>query len=222
MSRPLVLVAAGGLAAEVVEAARAGAAGQLLGVLDDDPARLGDDVCGVPVLGGLDRLVELRQSTPDLAVVVCAGRGAAREQIVGRLAAQQGGPPRYASVVHPSVAVPGSVEIGTGSILLAGVVLTARVSVGQHVVVMPGAVLTHDDVVDDYATICAGVVLGGSVRIGSRAYLGMASSVRERVVVGQDAVIGMGAGVLHHVRPATTVVGTPARCLSGVADGVRP
>ncbi|MGJ7442282.1 NeuD/PglB/VioB family sugar acetyltransferase [Aquipuribacter sp. MA13-6] len=216
MKSPVVLVAAGGLAAEAVEAMRAGDRWEPVAVLDDDLGRAGDDVCGVAVVGGLDRLAD----HPGAAVVVCAGRGATRAALVERLRGHADGPPRYATVVHPDVRVPESVRVGQGSILLAGVVLTARVQVGEHVVVMPGAVLTHDDVVDDFATLCAGVLLGGHVRIGARAYLGMGSAVRERSCVGADATVGMGAAVLGDVAPGTTAIGVPAREREGVSSGV--
>lgn len=205
MSRRLLLVAASGLAREVAQAARA-AGEDVVGFLDDDPARHGTTVDDVPVLGGLEAV----HRYPDTTIVLCPGKGATRERIAARLREFGVGEDRYGSVVHPSVKVPSSCTIGTGSVLLAGVVLTTSVRLGQHVVVMPNVTLTHDDVVDDFATLCAGVQLGGSVRIGHSAYVGMAASVRERVHVGADAIVGMGAVVLQDVPPDQTWWGVPA------------
>jgi acyl-[acyl carrier protein]--UDP-N-acetylglucosamine O-acyltransferase len=118
------------------------------------------------------------------------------------------------------VHVPQSCSVGAGTVLLAGTVLTADVLLGRHVVCMPHVTLTHDNTVDDGATLCASATLGGWVHVGSRAYLGMACSVRERVRIGADATVGMGAVVLTDVPAGQTWVGLPAAALAGVGRDV--
>lgn len=206
----VVLAAASGLAGEVLAAVRA--AGELddAVVLDDDPGRWGTTVGDVPVVGGLDQLHRFAGHR----LLVCAGRGTSREAMVARLSAEGVGDDRYATVVHPSVHLPGDCSVGAGSVLLAGVVLTANVRVGRHVVVMPNAVLTHDDVLDDFATVCAGVALGGRVEIGRAAYVGMNASVREGCAIGPRATLGMGAALLADLGADETAVGVPAVTLA--------
>ena len=144
-------------------------------------------------------------------MLVCAGRGSDRRRIVQRLRALGVSEDRYATMIHPRAEIPASCGVGRGSILLAAVVLTADVRVGSHVVAMPNVTLTHDDVVEDYVTLCAGVSLGGAVRIGSGAYLGMNSSVREGLTVGQDATLGMGSALVRTLPDQETWAGVPAR-----------
>jgi sugar O-acyltransferase (sialic acid O-acetyltransferase NeuD family) len=206
MSRPLILVASGGLGRETAEAARAGGQWDPVGFVDDDPGRSGTVTGNVPVLGGLDAV----RDRPEACVVICAGNGASRLAIAERLAALGVGDERLATVVHPTASIGGGSVVGAGSVLLANVVLTAEVRLGQHVVCMPNLVLTHDDVIEDGATLCAGVMLGGGVRVGRGSYLGMASSVRENVTIGAGSVVGMGAVVLNDVPERCTVVGVPA------------
>jgi len=202
----LILVAASGLARETAHAAHASGRFRVTGMVDDDPARWGSTVGGFPVLGGLDVVTD----DPGPRLVVCAGRGADREQVVSRLQALGVPDERYATVVHPSVDLPPTCSVGAGSILLAHVALTADVSVGAHVVVMPNATLTHDDAVADYATICAGVSLAGGVDIGAAAYVGANASVREGVSIGIGATVGMGAAVLSDVPEGKVWAGVPA------------
>lgn len=212
MTRPLILVAASGLAREVLALVRSGGEYEVVGFLDDDEARHGTALDGVPVLGGLAAVT----AHPRPELLVCAGSGVSRERIVERLDDLGVPPIRYATVVHPSVDVPAGCEVGIGSILLAGVALTAAVTVGSHVVVMPNVTLTHDCVLQDFSTVCAGVALGGSVVVGRGAYLGMSSSVRENVKVGEHATLGMGAALLVDQPGGETWVGVPARPLHAV------
>ena len=202
----LVLVAAGGLAREVLALARVAGRFDEIVLVDDDPTRWGCTVAGRTVVGGVDIVPGLG----DHQVVVCAGHGGSRRRIVERLLAMGVARDRFTALVHPAVHVPDGCTVGIGSILLAGSVLTADVRIGEHVVVMPNAALTHDDVLEDYATVCAGVSLGGRVRIATEAYLGMNAAVRQEVVVGAGATLGMGAVLLRDLPPGQTWVGVPA------------
>nr|WP_198423639.1 NeuD/PglB/VioB family sugar acetyltransferase [Microlunatus antarcticus] len=204
----MILVAASGLAREVLAAlAEAPSGFEVRGLLDDAPNLAGTTVGGAPVLG----TVEAAAEHPDARFLVCAGRGASRAAIVDRLAALGIDGDRFATFVHPRASVPRTCRIGCGSVLLAGTVLTTDVGVGRHVVVMPNVTLTHDDKVGDFATLCAGVSLGGHVVVEPYAYLGMSSSVREHTTVGARSVLGMGAVLLSDLPADQTWTGVPAR-----------
>ncbi len=205
----LLLIAASGLAREVLATVRESGQFDVVGILDDDAAKVGSVVDGARVLGPPSDVLRY----PEARAVVCIGAGRARERVVARLAGLGFPGYRFATVVDPSVRVPNCCDIGPGSILLGHVTLTAGVTLGEHVVVMPGVTLTHDDFVEDFATFAAGVSLGGGVRIGRAAYLGMNASVREGTSVGAGAVIGMGAVVLADVPEDETWVGVPARAM---------
>lgn len=211
--RPLLLVAASGLAREALAAIAASDSYDVLGVLDDAPARWGEPIGQTTVLGGL----ALLERHPHAQVLLCTGKGSTRSALAQRLGLAE---ERYATVVHPSVAVPQSCSVGKGSIILAGCVLTSSVRMGSHVVAMPNVVMTHDDEIGDFATLCATVTLGGSVQVGPRAYIGMSASVRENLAIGADCVIGMGSVVLRDVPAGQTWFGTPARHHPGLGSGL--
>jgi sugar O-acyltransferase (sialic acid O-acetyltransferase NeuD family) len=209
--RPLLLVGSGGFGRETAEAVlavnEAAPRWDLLGFLDDDPARLGARPVGVPVVGPIEAVHEY----PDAMVVLCTGRPdnyVSRLRIAQRLQLE---PARYATIVHPSVAASRSSTVGPGSVLLAHTVLTADVTLGAHVAVMPQTVLTHDTVVGDWATIAAGVRLGGAVQVGTGAYLGSSVSVRQGLTVGAWAMVGMAAVLTRDVPAGRLWFGAPAR-----------
>jgi sugar O-acyltransferase (sialic acid O-acetyltransferase NeuD family) len=210
MAESLVLVGAGGLGREVLEAARACDGGRrwdVLGFVDDAPDAPGA-VAGVPVLGGTDVVAAL-----DAKVLLCVAhpdRPAARQRLATRLALPAD---RGAVLVHPTASLASSVEVGAGSVVLAGVVATADVQIAEHVVVMPGCIFTHDDRIEAFATFGAGVRLAGGVTVGAAAYVGSGAVVRQGVTIGASAVIGMGAVVLADVPDREVWVGSPARRL---------
>lgn len=220
---PLLILGAGGFAREAAEAVRAETEADgrwhLLGFLDDDPARHGDLLEDVPVLGPLAAIAD----HPDAKVVACMGHPGnffTRKRVVRRLNLP---PERWATVVHPSAIIGASTRIGCGSVILASVVTTAAVQIGEHVVVMPATVMTHDDEIGDYATFGAGVRLAGRVRIGEGAYVGSAALIRQDLVIGDWSLIGMGAVVTHPVPGGEVWAGVPARPIRqlDVPDDVR-
>jgi len=110
----LVIVGAGGLGREILATVRA--CNQLrkqwdvLGFLDSNPDWEGREVSGVPVLGGDDWARRNRDNS--LRYICAIGDPSLRVKIVENLSSMKC---RFASVIHPSVQTPDSVEVGAGS-----------------------------------------------------------------------------------------------------------
>lgn len=211
--RRLVIIGAGGFGRETAEAVRAvnqvRPTWHLLGFLDDDPALEGAVIDGIAVMGPTDAL----QQEPDAQALVCVGgpgTTSTRRRVVDQLGLEKA---RFATVVHPSAILPPGVDLGHGTVVLAGVVATTNVRVGAHVVMMPGVVLTHDDVLGDFVTCASRVCLAGAVEVGEGAYLGAGALVRERRTVGAWSLVGMGSVVVTDVPAAEVWAGVPARRL---------
>ena len=203
----VLLLGASGLTREALAVERAIAPFRTIRIVDEDPARWGQEMDGAAVVGGLEEV----KRYDDSEIVVCAEQPSARRRLVSRLCQLGVADDRYTRVIHPGVDVPNGCTIGDGSILLANVALTVDIAVGRHVVIMPNVTLTHDDVVEDYATLGAGVSLGSNVRVGSGAFLGMNSSVHEGLTVGENAVLGMGSALMSELPRGGTALGVPAR-----------
>jgi sugar O-acyltransferase (sialic acid O-acetyltransferase NeuD family) len=206
----LLLLGAGGLARETLEAVRDGRALQPEGFLDDAPELAGKSVSGLPVLGPTTEAPTRYADRVFVATVASPRDPGRRPRLVDRLALAAD---RWTTVVHPSACLAGSTRIGAGSVVLAACVATADVTIGGHVVLMPGCILTHDDVLEDYATLASGVRVSGGVTIESEAYVGAGALIREGLRIGRGALVGMGAVVTRDVPPGETWVGVPARRL---------
>lgn len=204
----IVLIAASGLAREVASSI-ATTDDRVVGILDDDPKLQGTELGGIPVLGDLKLAADL-----DAQFLICAGPSMVRVWIATRLHKMGIGQDRFATHVDPTVFVGDRVEIGAGTVILAGCVLTCDITLGSHVVLMPRVVLTHDDTVGDYATLAAGATAGGRVTFGQACYVGMSSSIRQDTRIGVGATLGMGAVLVKDLPDGQTWAGNPAAPLS--------
>jgi serine O-acetyltransferase len=107
----------------------------------------------------------------------------------------------------------------------------AGVAIGDPVLVRPGVYLLHGQVViDGIAEIESGAVIGPFVTIGLRAgnfdgprigrnvQIGTGAKIIGPVRIGAGARIGANAVVVDDVPEGTTVVGAPARPVTGVSQ----
>lgn len=120
----------------------------------------------------------------------------------------------FPNAVHVSVLYdkrPGAVQLQTGNILCAGVILTTGISVGVGNHINLGCTVGHDSVLGSFNTISPGVHVSGSVTIGNRVFIGTGAVVLENVSIVDDVIIGAGSVVTKSINESGTYVGTPAK-----------
>lgn len=115
------------------------------------------------------------------------------------------------NIVHPRAILSKSVNVGKGSVVMAGAVINFGTILGNGVIVNTGATVDHDCAIGDGVHICPGSHLAGNVEVGDRAWIGLGASLKEGVAIGSDVMIGAGAVVIDDVQSGQTVVGVPAR-----------
>jgi len=119
----------------------------------------------------------------------------------------------YPNLIDPSVIFldEASLEMGRGTIICAGSILTTNISIGDFVLINLHCSIGHDVILEDYCSLMPGVRISGGVQIGQAAYLGTNAVILPNVKIGENAVIGAGAVVTKDVEPNTMVVGVPAQ-----------
>ena len=156
----------------------------------------------------------ITELTPDRSarIVVAIGAPYARRRIAAICAAtrlQEG------VVVHPRAEISDSVELGPGTIICAGAILTTNICVGRHVHINLGCTVSHDAIIGDFATLSPGVHVSGHVHIGRGAFIGTGANIINGsadapLMIGDDAVIAAGACVIKSVDRGALVAGVPA------------
>jgi UDP-perosamine 4-acetyltransferase len=119
------------------------------------------------------------------------------------------------SAIHPSAVVSKYAHCGAGTVVMAGACINAKSKIGENVIINTGAVIDHEADIGDHVHIGPGAVLSGGITIGAGAHVGVGSVIKHGVSVGDGATVGAGSVVLKDVQAGATVVGVPAKPLSG-------
>jgi sugar O-acyltransferase (sialic acid O-acetyltransferase NeuD family) len=213
--RDLIIFGAGGHGREILQVVRdinsVNSVWRCIGFVIDPgfpaPAKLHD----LPVVVGVDALT----AYGDIDVVVAVGNPAGRQRVVDRLGSLE--TIGFPSLIHPRAWIGERVDLGVGTIVLAGAMITTDVEVGAHTHVNVSSTISHDTRIGAFSTLSPGVNIAGRVTIGARVQIGTGASIIPDVQVGDDCVIGAGAAVIHSMPAGVTAVGVPARVLSATS-----
>jgi len=216
----VVGIGAGGHAKILAEILALSGGHELVGFTDADPARWGGALMGYPILGGDDELAGLRAKGVRAAFIGMGAVSAAGTRLRARLYEKAAGLGfQMLTLVHPQAVVAPSARLGPGSVVMGGTVLSTDVRLGANVTVYAGAVVEHDTILEDHVHLSPGARLAGTVTVGEGAFIGIGASIIQGVSVGRWATVGAGAAVLHNVPDGATMVGVPARIVSGGVPG---
>lgn len=204
--RGVFVLGAGGHGKVVISTLHA-AGHRVAAVLDDDSARWGKTLLGLPIVGAITELPD----SGEAQAVIAVGDNRVRERL-----ARQFRNVEWITAVHPSAYVHPSVHLGPGTVLCAGVVVQPDAVIGAHVIVNTRATVDHDCQVGDYVHLAPGVHLAGGVRVEQGALLGIGSVVIPGCRIGEWTTIGAGGVVVRDLPRRITAIGVPARATTEV------
>jgi sugar O-acyltransferase (sialic acid O-acetyltransferase NeuD family) len=144
-----------------------------------------------------------------LCLHLAIGNNKVREAIADKL-----GGTSFFSVLHPSVSIAQTAQIGLGTLVAAQAVVAPDTKVGVHCIINHSAVVDHDCTIGDFSHIAPQSSLGGASQVGKGVLIGAGSVVLPGITVGDYAVIGAGSVVTKNVGAGTIVVGSPARIIN--------
>lgn len=168
-----------------------------------------DDVTDEKVVSGVP---VHRFALLDLAsteVVIAIGEPAARERLAEKVLAKT----NLATLIHPSVFIPHTTQVGAGAIICDHAFVSCDVSIGENTLLQPHSSVGHDNHIGMHSVLCGNATLGGNCQLGQRVFVGMNSSIKEKTTIGNDVILGMGCVVLSDIAAENVVVGNPARVL---------
>lgn len=171
--------------------------------IDDNPQLENKEVMGIPVISSS------QVNSKEHEVVISVGDGQIRKKIVEQLSKDM----TYITLIHPSAILMEGINIGEGSIVTAGCILTTNIKIGKHAHLNLHTSIGHDCRIGDYFTTAPGARVSGECIIKDQVYFGTNAIVRQGVHITSNVTIGMGGVVLKEVTESGVYVGSPIRIL---------
>lgn len=175
----LLLVGAGGFGRMVAEQAML----QYDCAFVDDGQAVGAAICGIPVVGSLADLLELRKEYGLLVVGI--GNNQFRAQMYEKAKALGFA---FPNIIAPSAYISLFSKVGSGCVILKNACVQNGASVGNGVLLNAGTEIHCDATVGDYALIYTNSVIRTGATVGSLAHIGSNCTVcnHAAVPVGAD------------------------------------
>lgn len=175
---------------------------EIMGFIDENEDNIGKELNGYKVLGNLEYLNKHEKAYVTIAI----GTGEVRKKISDKIKKHE-----FSILIHPSVMLSKFVNIGEGTIICAGSIITTNIDIGNHVIINLDCTVGHDVNLKNYTTILPSVNISGNVIVGERTMIGTGSAVIQGLSIGSDTIIGAGAIVVKNIPDNCTAVGNPAR-----------
>jgi sugar O-acyltransferase (sialic acid O-acetyltransferase NeuD family) len=205
-SNSLVILGGGGFAREVLWLAKeinltGKGSWEVVGFWTHGDEGKGESLHGKPIVGP----EHLERYLPNLFAVAAIGKPAAREAFGCK----------FATLIHPDVLYDkDTLEIGAGTIICPGSIITVDTSIGMHVIINIDCTIGHDCVIEDFVTLSPGCHISGYNHVERGAYLGTGVVTIEKHRIGESSIIGAGSVVVRDIESGITAAGVPARKLS--------
>ena len=164
--------------------------------LDDDESK--KECAGYPVIG---KIAEAVHMTGDKIVAI--GNAGIREKISKTI--------DTVSLIHPDAVISRRVEIGNGTVVMAGAVINSDTVIGRGCIINTCASVDHDCVINDYCHISVGAHVAGTCHIGEKTWIGAGATVSNNVNICGNSMIGAGAVVVHNIKESGVYIGIPAK-----------
>ncbi len=174
--------------------------------LDDDESI--KSAMGLDVIGSSDDVIK---HIDEYEIFVAVGNNSIRKRIQDKLEIYGANVP---VLIHPNTVVGGQVELGSGTVIMAGAVINCCTKIGKGCIVNTGSTIDHDNYIENFVHISPGAHLAGTVHIGQGSWLGIGSVISNNLNITNWCTVGAGSVVIQDITEPGVYVGTPAKKLN--------
>jgi sugar O-acyltransferase (sialic acid O-acetyltransferase NeuD family) len=94
------------------------------------------------------------------------------------------------------------------------------VTIGNNVTLWSGNHVGHDAVIEDHCFVTSHVVISGYVRVGTRSFLGVNSTLRNSITLGEQTLVGAGAIIMKDTAPKSVYLPERAKLFQKNSDEI--
>jgi sugar O-acyltransferase (sialic acid O-acetyltransferase NeuD family) len=181
---------------------------EFIGFFDDKP--VANIINNYKVLGGINALNKWNsQLDLALALGIPKTRKKIREKIVNEKIS-------FPPLIHPSIIMGRSefIEIGEGSIICAGNILTTNIKIGKYVILNLSCTVGHESELGEFSSFMPSCNISGEVCIGRENYWGTGAKVINRKTIGNNVTVGAGSIIIDDIPDDVTIAGIPAKVIN--------
>lgn len=204
--KDLIIIGGGGHAKEIIWIADC-CGRNIKGILDDSIEMIGKSVSNVKIVGSINDWVKYQ----DCEFVIAIGSPRTRKSVFVKI--QKLGSPKFAKLIHPSAIYSESLEIGEGTMICAGAVITIDVKLGSHCILNSNVTVAHDCVFGNFVTLAPLAAISGNVTLNECVEIGTNAAVRQGLTLANGAMLGMGGVLTKDIPDSSVYAGNPARKL---------
>ena len=202
-SRRLLLIGAGLGATQVLDIVGSNDDAAGVAIVDDDAEIWGQEIAGLPVIGGSERISELwRAGSFDAAVITISTSVEARARL--RVLCQASGVP-LANIIDPTARITTGVTMGTGNVVCAFVHFGTGTILGDNNFISAYNSYDHHNVLGSDISTGPGCMTSGEVRIEDRVRLGTGIFVEPKLTIGEGSLVASGATIVNSIPPEHAV-----------------
>lgn len=172
----------------------------ILGFLDDDVSKVGEEFYGYKVLGNDDILEDLQKKS-NVGAVIAIQKGDIRKKIVERHPVFND----WVTLVHPTAVIASTSSVGIGSIVFPYVSISVDSKLGDFNLYYINCTICNDCKLGDYVSVMSNASISEHSMIGDEGFLSAGCTIYPHINLARHVSVGVGVAVCKDYGDNTNV-----------------
>lgn len=184
---------------------------KIIGLVDSF-RKIGETTFDYPILGSVVDIPRLIKEHDIKDVFIAVGSNWNRSILYNKIS--KATPQlKHPTLVHPDAVIGRNVTIGSGTVVMAGVIINPDSVIGDYCIVNTGSSIDHDCSMDNFSSLSPGVTLGGNVHIEKYCTIGLGAMIINKISVGEHTLIGAGSVLVKNIPSKKVAFGVPCEII---------
>jgi len=188
------------------------------GFVVDRAFRTADEFLGLPLTDAEDAVT--RYPPAEYSMFVALSYAKMNGVRADKYAAMKAAGYRLESYVSSRCSYLAQTPPGENCFILEDNTVQPFVTIGNNVTLWSGNHVGHDAVIEDHCFVTSQVVISGYVRVGTRSFLGVNSTLRNSITLGEQTLIGAGAIIMKDTAPKSVYLPERAKLFQKTSDEI--